>query len=517
MSGSTDAATIAERTRLEKELREAQESLDDTFYGHAMDSQSNALDDEMEAYEKSTSSYIESLRNSIKDTKLLIENTLIDVMANADAVMNKITELSSTYKFTLDPNLTEPWINASTQATLFKQNTDFEVGSLIGEGGIITVFGSEDTKTKLSGVFGAGSGAANQFALDVVRHMGSVETTVNSYTSGDRRLDTKLKQPWTDAESAPLHWSQESQRYMTQEVVGYAEQNYKQQLIDTLNYPWKNANAQASWGTGIQTVLDQAVKDAEEASRKIAEALDVEPPSYESVGTSGTGQTSGSTPKPAGVNTGNQDVKTLQLFLNEGFGAGLTKDGKYGPATKAAVKKVQEKVGVKADGWYGSGTRDKIIAYWDKKAKNDRQNREWWDRWKPKLPAAMYAKGTLGTTHDQLAITDESWIGEEITLAAGKNGQLQYLKKGSAVMPADISANLVEWGKINPEMMNIGGGANLNMISNAVNKPELNFSFDSLVHVDNCSQDTLKDLEKMVDTKITQFNKQLNQSLRRFK
>ena len=65
-------------------------------------------------------------------------------------------------------------------------------------------------------------------------------------------------------------------------------------------------------------------------------------------------------------------------------------------------------------------------------------------------------------------------------------------------------------------MMKVGGGANINMISNAVTKPELNFSFDSLVHVDNCSQDTLKDLEKMVDNKINQFNKQLNYSLKKF-
>jgi hypothetical protein len=127
----------------------------------------------------------------------------------------------------------------------------------------------------------------------------------------------------------------------------------------------------------------------------------------------------------------------------------------------------------------------------------------------------LNAKGTLGTKQDGWNITDESWIGEEITLAAGKNGQLQYLKKGSAVMPADISANLVEWGKLNPDMLKVGGGANINMISNAVTKPELNFSFDSLVHVDNCSQDTLKDLEKMVDNKINKLTKDMNYALKR--
>ena len=109
-------------------------------------------------------------------------------------------------------------------------------------------------------------------------------------------------------------------------------------------------------------------------------------------------------------------------------------------------------------------------------------------------------------------------FGEEITLAAGKNGQLQYLKKGSAVMPADISANLVEWGKLDPTTMSIGDmSGGIQMMSNYISKPELNVSFDSLVHVDHCDQGTLKDLEKMVDTKINQFSKQMNYAIKKFK
>lgn len=135
---------------------------------------------------------------------------------------------------------------------------------------------------------------------------------------------------------------------------------------------------------------------------------------------------------------------------------------------------------------------------------------------KNKLPAAFYAKGTLGTTHDQFAITDESWIGEEITLAAGKNGQLQYLKKGSAVMPADISANLVEWGKLNPNMMKVGGGANFNMISNAVNKPEFNLSFDALVKADRIDEGTLPEIKKYVTQEINSLVKQMNYAIKGF-
>lgn len=129
-----------------------------------------------------------------------------------------------------------------------------------------------------------------------------------------------------------------------------------------------------------------------------------------------------------------------------------------------------------------------------------------------------YAKGTLGTKKDELAITDESWLGEEITLAAGKNGRLSYLRKGSAVMPADISANLVKWGELNPDSLKVQNtSGNISVLNNAINKPELTFDFDSLVHVDHCDEGTLKDLEKIIDSKIVDFTKQLNYGLKKFK
>jgi hypothetical protein len=219
-----------------------------------------------------------------------------------------------------------------------------------------------------------------------------------------------------------------------------------------------------------------------------------------------------------GCSMSSLDVKNLQEILNTVFSEDLKVDGDYGPATTAAVKRAQATIGAGQDGYYGPSTEAKMRDYiqnkWQANNSGSSMIGQGIKAMLDKLPKSYYAKGSLGTKQSGFAVTDESWIGEEITLAAGKNGQLQYLKKGSAVMPADISANLVEWGKINPNMMKIGGGANINMISNAVNKPELNFEFDSLVHVDHCDEGTLKDLEKMVDNKINQFTKRLNYSLK---
>ena len=129
---------------------------------------------------------------------------------------------------------------------------------------------------------------------------------------------------------------------------------------------------------------------------------------------------------------------------------------------------------------------------------------------------SYYAKGTLGTKQNELAIVDE--FGPELIMHADPTtGRLQYLTKGSSVVPSEISANLVEWGKLNPNMMQTGGGANLNMISNAVTKPEFNLSFEALVKADKIDQDTLPEVKKFVQQEINSLVKQMNYAIKKFK
>ena len=90
------------------------------------------------------------------------------------------------------------------------------------------------------------------------------------------------------------------------------------------------------------------------------------------------------------------------------------------------------------------------------------------------------------------------------------------MRKGTSVVPADITANLVEWGKLNPDMLKVGG-ANINMISNAINKPEINLDIAEFLHVDKVDKDTMPELEKFVDKKMNELVRQLNYGIKKFK
>lgn len=454
LSGSDNAADIAERRKLEAELYDKREDLNDSYYDHAKDAQNDALQDEADAYEEAMNNFIANLRESLEiateDMNSFMSMVYNAVISNAPAIKKEYEKLG----ISLDSAIIDPWTAASEAIKGYQDGDGEKLGlnamnDWIKEGGIFPTFKTDATDA-LKSPWEAGSGAVKAFKTDVDEQMNAVVSKVKSNVE-------KAKGDLADLYSG---------------------------IKDTPNMP--------SSVTG---------------------------------GGGGGGNTDGEGLKST------EATKTLQKFLNQYWNTAiydatgatqLAVDGKYGDNTTKVVKEVQKRLGMKSsaqDGKWGANTIAAMRTYYSNQMRRMKDYpssvAEYQKRHNAIPNPVSYAKGTIGTKHDEFAITDESWIGEEITLAAGKNGQLQYLKKGSAVMPADISANLVEWGKINPDMMKVGGGANLNMISNAVNKPEFNMSFDSLVHVDHCDEGTLKDLEKMVDVKINQFSKQMNYAIKK--
>ena len=463
LSGSDSASDIAERRKLEAELAEAKEGLNDSYYDHAKDAQSEALDREAEAYEESMTNYIDTLREKLDQAKLnmdlFMEQVTTAVTMNAGTVLTEYTNTG----IAIDKALTEPWAKAAIAMK------DYETEALplmnswtkAGANGFVYNF-SETAKGQLTSPWTAGKNAVTSFESSVKAGMNNVVSNIRTNVQTATGELNKIKSL-------------------------YAEIN------------------------------DTTVKAP----------------------SAPTGKTSGNPTNTDPSNASTENIKALQNLLNNLFNAGLKEDGKWGSKTEAALTKAQTKMfaylsglgyrslPVGKTGKFDDATRRLMVKYIDAYISQMKagaygvssavgQGVRIYEGLRNKVPVAFHAKGTLGTKRDELAITDESWIGEEITLAAGKNGQLQYLKKGSAVMPADISANLVEWGKLNPDMMNVGGVPNLNMISNAINKPEFNLSFDALVKADRIDEGTLPEIKKYVTQEINSLVKQMNYAIKGF-
>ena len=437
LSGATDASSVAERRKLEAQLLEAKEGLNDTYYDHSKDAQQNALDSEAESYRESQERRIEELEKTLEDTETLIYNSMMDVLFNADVVYNELNTIADTYGIKLSDELTEPWNDASNRAINWKNEleesmTSGEYAALIGEGGAITLF-ANGVADKLSGSWDAAKNAVK---------------TYSDFLTG-----TELGNKFSKT------------------ITGFGNQ------IQTIIDKWNGVKKAADAAYAAQTKTSNVGGNSEGS------------------GGGGGGGGGGGTPKKYHTSA------TLTIGSRV-FTTSQSADTKEEAETAARQELARQ-----------------YAAEHERRGVSEEQYTKFWNNtYKDQIEysTSYYAKGTTGTSRDQWAITDEPQFGDELVLVPGKDGNLSYMRKGTGVVPADLTANLMEWGQFTPDSLNLGGGVNVNMINNAVIKPQYDFNFDSLVHVDNCSQETLKDLEKMVDNKIDKFSKDLNYSIKRF-
>jgi hypothetical protein len=136
---------------------------------------------------------------------------------------------------------------------------------------------------------------------------------------------------------------------------------------------------------------------------------------------------------------------------------------------------------------------------------------------KKKVPVSFHAKGTLGTNKDEWAITDEPWLGDELTMYATKQGTLSYMRAGSTVVPADLTKELMAIGELGVDgiMSTPKINPGISMISNAVNKPEVRLDVENFLRCDNVTKDTLPELKKFVNEQMNSLVRQLNYGLKK--
>lgn len=187
------------------------------------------------------------------------------------------------------------------------------------------------------------------------------------------------------------------------------------------------------------------------------------------------------------------NVKKLQEALNAlGFNCGDV-DGIFGDKTQKALKDFQ-----KSSKYGGAITADGIVG----------------DETKKKFRIAGYASGTTGVKQDQIALIDE--LGEELVLHAGKNGKLEFLSKGSGVVPADLTSNLMGWGELDPSIMLDKNRPVISAPHVTNNSVEINMEIAEVVHIDTVTNETVPNLAKTVEKQIDKYMKNVNNNIRKY-
>ena len=134
--------------------------------------------------------------------------------------------------------------------------------------------------------------------------------------------------------------------------------------------------------------------------------------------------------------------------------------------------------------------------------------------WVRKEDIVGYAKGT--TSLDKSGIVNVDELGDELILSAHQ-GRLTYLEKGSGIIPADMTSNLMAWGELNPQEMLDRNRPVIAPMKNIVNTEiRIDNSVGEVIHIEHCDQNTLPDVEKVVNKALDKHMQNLNNSLKRF-
>lgn len=290
-----------------------------------------------------------------------------------------------------------------------------------------------------------------------------------------------LTAPWESGEDAIQSYSEKFKLSMSATVEELRKiANEHKALIEEIDrYGDKNASTVTNNVTGYQ----QAEKTQQQSSG-----------GNQTESNNTTASSAGLVSSISGnIQYGNKgsNVKALQQALNElGYGNYGTQklDGIYGSGTYQAVTAFQRAMGISADGIVGDVT-------------------------KAKFKLKGYAAGTTGVKNSQLAWIDE--LGEELVLRPS-NGRMTFMEKGTAVVPADLTANLMEWGTLDPSIMLERNKPVIGATHITNNNIEINFEFGELVHIDTVTNDTMPNLTKAIEKQMDKYMKGINNNIRKY-
>ena len=496
LAGSDNAADIAERKKLQAELTDAKTDLEDHYYEHSMDAREQALDDEAQAYEDSLNNYIEKLRLTLEEAtanmELFMQSVTSAVMLNAGTVKDEYIATG----IVLDEALVSPWDKAIAEIKGFEKDGLSAMNAWTTEEGFFGKFKSDATE-QLKSPWVAGTTAAKSFQTDVKAAMEGVESAVRSNVTTAK------------------------------------------ELLDSLS--------------GQVSGVYQQIKDTEKQVSNLHS------------GNGGNGGNSGNNNNGYTTTNNNNnvsdfnadDVKMLQQILQKVFGINVNITGSYDATTKAGVQMMQSLLKNtghytgSVDGLYGAGTYAALSQYVNsniRQASLPSDKREGWFNGNAVsffrnrssyIPSALYtnktnktksgggggkgtytqvaryATGTTGTKKNQLALTDEPEFGDELTLVPGKDGNLSFMRRGTGVVPADLTKRLFELAQMpTNELMNTNIMKPL--VTNVETKNQaVQIHFESLVKADNITNDVLPEVEKMVSKQLDAFTKKLNYAIKR--
>ena len=525
LSNDNSASARAKRAQLEAELYEAKADLEETYYDRSISDQQDALDKELESFQEEKEEEIEEWEKYLESVELVVADSLAMVQENTSAVLETLTAMGQEFGLTITEALTAPWKAGETAIQDYgaKLNISItELAAMLGLSvdqfaeklGLTTtelVSNLDITVAQMATNLGlTNEQLAEKLGLTVTDLNGMMDLTIQELAANmGTTLPTLAEQLGTTtaglagnldmtmaqfAGKMGLTVDELAEKFglTTTDLAAKLGMTYQDlvnpfglamsatvEALKALATEYSNILASIKGESQIAVdEVDKAMQQYEEPN----EPKDIEPT---------TKDEPVQQPKPQSTSVGSKINAGNAIIYADSYGGG---GGKQYYASDPNYIVLDENNG--------------YILVRHHKLKSG------YTGWFKKSDLPKYASGTTGVKKDQWAILDE--LGDELQLIPDGNGRLAYIKKGTAILNNTMTERLMDLA-MNPQEMLDRNRPQIAPSKSIVNTEiRLDCSVGTLVNIEHCDQNTLPDVEKLVNKAFDKHMQNLNNSLKRF-
>ena len=105
-------------------------------------------------------------------------------------------------------------------------------------------------------------------------------------------------------------------------------------------------------------------------------------------------------------------------------------------------------------------------------------------------------------------------MGEELILRPNEHGRLDYLTKGTSVIPADMTDRLMALAT-NPSLAMESATPKMMVPNVSTSNVGITMNIDEVVHIDHADNNSIGNIQKAVTSQMDKYMQQVNGGLRR--
>ena len=124
ISGDNSASAIAQKKKLQAELAQAREELDELYYDHSVEKQQEALDKSLEDYQNNKQDEMDALDESLKNEDQIIQDSYATIAANTESLAQNLSDIADKYGITLSDSVTKPWLEGVDAIGIYQEQLD---------------------------------------------------------------------------------------------------------------------------------------------------------------------------------------------------------------------------------------------------------------------------------------------------------------------------------------------------------------------------------------------------------